>query len=108
MPYLGQNWPDTDTESRRQYSYDFSDSVPLGDAITAVVWELTVHPNSTYVALDPASSTKTDTPGQVGNVVTVWADDLLENVRYKLTAFITTTSGVKDDLYSYIQVNRKP
>lgn len=108
MPYTGTNWPNVDTESRRPYTYDFSNRLPESDAIASVVWELTVHPNLTYRNLDPNAQTHVGTPSFDSNSCTIWVEDLLENVRYKLAAFITSAGGVQDDLFSFIQCDPKP
>lgn len=108
MPYTGRNWPNVNSNQSFPYQYDFSDRLPVEDDIESVEWSLTVAPNATYTERDPDPNSHLSQQSFGGQIASVWIRDLVTNVRYKLTATIASTSGVKDDLYSYIQCEARP
>lgn len=108
MSYVGKDWDPVDPEVKRPYTYDFSLRMPQDDTISAVVWELTVAPTDVYTGSDPTPETHISAEGQSGSLASCWLDGLVANCRYKLTAFITTTAGVKDDLFAYIVCTPRP
>jgi len=108
MPYTGRNWPNVDTESKGPYTYDFSDRIPSGDDIDTVTWELKVVPNLVYTGVDSTPQTHVSTESNDELTATAWLDSLVANTRYKFTAFIVTTGGFQDDLYSYVICEPKP
>jgi hypothetical protein len=108
MAYVGKDWDPVDPTIKRPYTYDFSLRMPSDDTIASVDWELVVAPTDVYTADDPSPSSHISNEGSSGALASAWLDSLVENCRYKLTAFITTTAGIKDDLFAYIVCVPRP
>lgn len=105
MPYVGDPWPDIDPTIVRPYTYDFVLRLATGDSIASVTWDLSPAPDSYHTAPDPDSNSRLSQSSHTTSKTTVWLSNCLAGVRYRITATITTTLGMKDDLFSYIKCN---
>jgi hypothetical protein len=105
MPYVGTPWPDIDPTIERSYTYDFSLRLAPGDSIASVTWDLSPAPDSVYTSPDPNSNSRLSDLSNTETMATAWLSNCLPLVRYRLTAYIVTALGMKDDLFSYIKCN---
>ena len=109
MPYTGRDWDNVDPTSELPYTYDFSNRIPDSDSITAVTWTMECTPNNQYTVIDPSPNSYFGNSSASQFEVTMWiGPGLVGNTRYKLIASITTQSGIKDDLFSYINCDPTP
>lgn len=108
MAFVGKNWNNVDATNRRPFTYDFRDRLQDGDFIVSVTHELAVVPDGEYRGTDETPSDHLDAETNTTTTTTCWLDTLVENTRYRLTAFVVTSYGVHDDLWAYVKCDPAP
>lgn len=108
MAFVGKNWNTVDPTNKRPFTYDFRDRLQTGDTIVSVTHELLVVPDGEYRGTDDDAATHITNESNTGTTTTCWLDTLVENTRYRLTAFVVTSYGVHDDLWAYVKCDPAP
>ncbi len=99
--YVGNDFPDASpNETKRPFSFDFSNDLPAGDNIASVVWTVSVKADSPVV--DPTPSSRlVGAPSSANQQTTQNLGNMVAGCVYVITCVATSVAGVTAELYSH-------
>lgn len=103
MPWIGNDFMDTEPGETATYTIDFNESMPnAGESIVTSVWDVQIKPGS--IGTDPDPGSRLVGPATIqGTKSLQLIGSMLAGVTYRLTAVTTTSAGQVLRPYSHVK-----
>jgi hypothetical protein len=105
MPYAGSDFPPADFGEVVSYFFDFTNTLAAGETLVTAVWTAAVANNSPVFDSGAAAIVK-GSAWLSGNITGQQFYNMVVNVRYLVTATVTTSNGNTLICYSHISCEK--